>query len=63
VGLKTQSKNSLTAPAPTQGGVDRISSVLPNSKNIDSHMGKSGNSEHPVQPAQSVDPTFKGANK
>jgi hypothetical protein len=34
--------------------VDRISAVLPNSKNIDSHMGKSGNSEHPVQPAQDL---------
>ena len=63
VGLKTQSKNSLTAPAPTQGGVDSISAVLPNSKNIDSHMGKSGNSEHPVQPAQRDGPTLKGANK
>lgn len=57
VSLKTQSKNSLTAPAKTQGGVDRISAVLPNSKNIDSHMGKTGNSEHPVQPAHgSADP-------
>jgi putative DNA primase/helicase len=51
VGLKTQGKKTLTAPAPTQDGVDRISDVLPNSKNIDSHTGKSGNSEHPVQPA------------
>ena len=63
VGLRTQGKKTLIAPAPTQDGVDRISAVLPNSKNIDSHMGKSGNSEHPVQPAQSVDPTFKGAIK
>ncbi len=51
VGLKTQSKSNLPSPTPTQDGVDRISAVLPNSKNIDSHMGKTGNSEHPVQPA------------
>jgi putative DNA primase/helicase len=63
IGLKPQGKKTLTAPTPTQDGVDRISAVLPNSKNIDSHMGKSGNSEHPVQPAQSDDPTSKGANK
>jgi len=51
VGLRTQGKKTLIAPAPTQDGVDRISALLPNSKNIDSHVGKSGNSEHPVQPA------------
>jgi phage/plasmid-associated DNA primase len=63
VGLKTQSKNSLTAPDPTQGGVDRISAVLPNSKNIDSHMGKSGNSEHPVQPAHGSTDALQGEIK
>jgi P4 family phage/plasmid primase-like protien len=51
VGLKKQSKKNLPSPTPTQDGVDRISAVLPNSKNIDSHVGKSVKSEHPVQPA------------
>ena len=63
VGLKTQSKNSLTTLAPSQGGVDGISAVLPNSKNIDSHMGKSGNSEHPVQPAHSNVDGLQGDTK
>jgi P4 family phage/plasmid primase-like protien len=49
VGLKTQVKKNLPTPTPTQDGVDRISAVFPNSKNIDSHMGKTVNSEHPAQ--------------
>ena len=63
VGLKTQSKNSLTAPAKTQGGVDGISAVLPNSQNINSHMGKTGNSEHPVQPAHGGVDALQGQTK
>jgi putative DNA primase/helicase len=63
VGLKTQSKKPIPDPASTQDGVDRISAVLPNSKNIDSHMGKSGNSEHPVQPAHSGVDALQGETK
>ena len=63
VGLRTQGKKTLIAPAPTQDGVDRISAVLPNSKNIDSHMGKSGNSEHPVQPAHGGIDALQGGIK
>jgi putative DNA primase/helicase len=63
VGLRTQGKKTVTAPAPTQDGVDRISAVLPNSKKIDSHMGKSGNSEHPVQPAHSNVDGLQGETK
>ena len=63
VGLRTQGKKTLIAPAPTQDGVDRISAVLPNSKNIDSHMGKSGNSEHPVQPAHGGVDALQGETK
>jgi phage/plasmid-associated DNA primase len=63
VGLRTQGKKTLIAPAPTQDGVDSISAVLPNSKNIDSHMEKSGNSEHPVQPAHSGVDALQGETK
>ena len=37
MGLKTQPKTNFADPIQTQGGVDRISVVLPNYKNIDSH--------------------------
>jgi putative DNA primase/helicase len=53
VGLKTQGRKNVPPPSPTQGGVDGISIVLPNSINIDSHMENTGNSKHPAQAAQS----------
>ena len=62
-GLKTQSRKNVPAPITTQDGVDRISAVLPNSKNIDSHIEKYGNSEHPVQPAQVVEQAPQGEGK
>jgi hypothetical protein len=36
------------------GGVDGISATKPNSKNIDSHMEKTGNSKHPVKPDHNI---------
>jgi putative DNA primase/helicase len=63
VGLKTQSKKNCNAPPPTQGGMDGISAISPNSKNIDSHMEKTGNSEHPVQPVHNIAEVVHGEVK
>jgi putative DNA primase/helicase len=63
VGLKTQSLIHVSVSTTTQDGVDRIFAVLPNSKNIDSHMEKTGNSQHPVQPAQGVEQAPQGEGK
>jgi len=64
VGLKTQSKKALTLTPSTQGRVDRISAVLPISKNIESHEEITGNSENPAQPAlESGTPSTDGGGK